>query len=165
MKGFLKLDNDIKNWKKYKKIQHLSEICKIVIDQGIDVGFNLNEINYITDTLGWKEVEKTINIVKSKRKFYTNEFQFYNTDEKKTISVYSSYKHFILEGFEFKSDLGTCTVNFSNNLRHITKTFNWVKDSFDFKAYYRDLNMFFVFGTKFYGSNTGYIQDYNELIN
>ena len=27
-------------------------------DDGIDVGFNLNEISYITDTRGWKEVEK-----------------------------------------------------------------------------------------------------------
>ena len=45
------------------------------------------------------------------------------------------------------------------------KTFNWLlKDTFDFQAYYCDLNMFFVFDTKFYGSNTGYIKDYNELI-
>ena len=28
----------MKNWKKYKKIQKLSEMWKIIIDQGIDVG-------------------------------------------------------------------------------------------------------------------------------
>ena len=37
-KCFLKLDNDIKNWKKYDKIKKLSEICKIIINQGIQVG-------------------------------------------------------------------------------------------------------------------------------
>lgn len=58
MKCFIKLDVDIINWKEYGKNQELSEICKIIIDQGIDDGFHLNEINFIWDTLGWKEVEK-----------------------------------------------------------------------------------------------------------
>ena len=77
--------------------------------------------------------------------------------------MYSPYKQFISPGFEFKSDFGTYTVKLSNNLKHITKTFNWLqKDTFDFQAYYRNINMFFY--TKFYGSNAGYIKDYNELI-
>lgn len=54
MKCFIKLDVDIINWKEYGKNQELSEICKIIIDQGIDDGFHLNEINFIWDTLGWK---------------------------------------------------------------------------------------------------------------
>ena len=54
------------------KIQKLPQIFKAIIDKGIDVGFNLNKISYITDTHGWKEIEKTINIVKTRRKLYTN---------------------------------------------------------------------------------------------
>ena len=64
-----------------------------------------------------------------------------------------------------KSDFETYTVKLSDDLKHITKTFNWLKkDNFDFQAYYCHLNMFFVFDTKFYGSITGYIKDYNELM-
>ena len=85
--------------KKHMKIQKLPQIFKAIIDKGIDVGFNLNKISYITDTRGWKEIEKTINIVKTRRKLYTNKTQFYDTDEKKnkTVSLYSPYKHFISE--------------------------------------------------------------------
>ena len=50
---------------------------------------NLKVINYITDTVGWKEVEKTVDIIKTKRKFYTNESQFYNTDEKNCFRVFT----------------------------------------------------------------------------
>lgn len=52
IKCFLKLDNDIKkkkNRKSVQKIQKLSEIWKIIIDQSINVGFNLNATNYVTD--------------------------------------------------------------------------------------------------------------------
>ena len=79
MKCFIKSDDDIADWKEHKKIQKLLEICKTIIDKGINVGFNLNEINYIKDTCRWKEVEKTLDVVKTKRKFYTDEFQFYAT--------------------------------------------------------------------------------------
>lgn len=52
--------------------------------------------------IGRKEVEKIINIVKTNKTFYTNEFQFFDKDEKnKTVSVYSSYKQFLSDGFEF----------------------------------------------------------------
>ena len=104
---------------------------------------------------------------KTRRKLCTNKIQFYDTDEKKneTVSVYSRNKQFISEGFEFKSDFGTYSLKLGDDLKHMRKTFNWLlKDTFDFQAYYCDLNMFFVFDTKFYGSNTGYIKDYNELI-
>ena len=76
---------------------------------------------------------------------------------KKNRTVYSPYKRFILEGLEFKSDLRTYTVKLSNDLKHVTKMLNWQKDTFDFQAYYQDLNMIFVFNTKFYSSNTVYI--------
>ena len=85
MKCFLKLDDDIKSWKNHKKNLKLSKIWKAIIDKSIGVGFNLNEIGYITNTRGQKEVEKTINIVKTRRKLYTNKTQFYNTDEKRII--------------------------------------------------------------------------------
>ena len=52
IKCFLKLDNDIKkkkNRKSVQKIQKLSEIWKIIIDQSINMGFNLNATNYVTD--------------------------------------------------------------------------------------------------------------------
>ena len=50
IKCFLKLDNDIKkNRKSVQKIQKLSEICKIIIDQSINMSFNLNETNYVTN--------------------------------------------------------------------------------------------------------------------
>ena len=63
------------------------------------------------------------------------------------------------------NDFGTYSVKLSNDLKHITETFNWLQiDTFDFQSQYRDLNMFFVFDTKFYGSNTGYIKEYNQLI-
>ena len=53
-----------------------------------------------------KEVEKIINIVKTNKTFYTNEFQFFNKDEKnKTVSVYSPCKQFLSDGFEFKYNL------------------------------------------------------------
>ena len=52
--------------------------------------------------IGRKEVEKIINIVKTNKTFYTNEFQLFDKDEKnKTVSVYSSYKQFLSDGFEF----------------------------------------------------------------
>ena len=38
-----------KNRKSVQKIQKLSEICKIIIDQSINLSFNLNETNYVTD--------------------------------------------------------------------------------------------------------------------
>ena len=52
IKCFLKLDNDIKkkkNRKSVQKIQKLSEIWKIIIDESINMGFNLNATNYVTD--------------------------------------------------------------------------------------------------------------------
>ena len=51
-RGYKKLENH------KKKLKKSSKICKAIIDNGVDVGFNLNEISYITDTRGWKEVEK-----------------------------------------------------------------------------------------------------------
>ena len=77
MKSFIKLDDDITDWKNKRKIQELSEICRTIIEKGDD-GIHLNKINYITDTFGWKEAEKILNadILKTKRKYHTNEFQF-----------------------------------------------------------------------------------------
>ena len=75
--------------------------------------------------LGWKEVVKTLDIVKTKRKYQSYRFKFYDTDERKirNVDVYSPYKQFI-SGFGFKSDLETYTVKISNNRKNITKTLN-----------------------------------------
>ena len=112
------------DWK-YKIIQKLSEICDKILNKGPDTSFNLNNNNYITDMLVWKDVVKTLDIVKTKRKYQSNRFKFYDTDERKirNIDVYSPYKQFI-SGVGFKSDLGTYTVKISNNLKNITKTLN-----------------------------------------
>ena len=60
--------------------------------------------------------------------------------------MYSPYKQFISERFEFKSNFGTYIVKLSDDLKYITKTFNWLqKDTFNFQGYYGDLNMFFYF--------------------
>ena len=50
------------------------------------------------------------------------------------------------------------------DLKYIAKILDWQKGTFDFHAYYWDLNMIFVFDTKCYGSSTGFIQDYNEIM-
>ena len=68
------------DWKDYKKNQELSAVCRIVIEKGDD-GNGLNKTNYITDTVGYKKVENTLNPVKTKWKYHTNEFQFYDTVE------------------------------------------------------------------------------------
>ena len=39
-------------------------------------------INYITNTGSYKEAEKTLDEVKTKRKYYNNKFQFFDTAEK-----------------------------------------------------------------------------------
>ena len=84
---------------------------------------------------------------------------------KKTVSVYSPYKQFLSEGFEFKSELVTYNVKLSNDLKHLTKTFNCQRILLIFKSIIViKYVFFFVFDTNFYGSTTGYIQDYNELI-
>lgn len=56
------------DWK-YKIIQKLSEICDKILNKGPDTSFNLNNNNYITDMLVWKDVVKTLDIVKTKRKY------------------------------------------------------------------------------------------------
>ena len=123
----------------------LSETCSIILDKG-NGGVRLSKINYITNSVGYKEAEKTLGAVKPERKYYTNECQFFNTVEKKLeLTLYSCLKTTISEEFEFKSDFGTYTVKLSNNLKHMTKTFELQKDSFEFQAYYQDLNVFFYF--------------------
>ena len=91
--------------------------------------------------------------VKSKTKAILTNFNFTIQSKKqvRTISVYSPYKQFVSEAFEFKSDFGTHTVKLINDLKH-------------FQTYYRDLKMFFVFDTRFYSLNTGNINYYNELV-
>ena len=63
--------------------------------------------------------------------------------KKKTFFVYSPDKQVMSERYEFKSDLGTYTVKLSNYLKHVTKTFNLQKNTFDFQANYRDSNISF----------------------
>lgn len=69
-----------------------------------------------------------------------------------------------MEGFEFKFDSKTYTVKLSDDLQYVTTILEWQKDEFDFQAYYRDLNMFFIFDSKFYGLKTGWLKDYNDPI-
>ena len=52
-----------------------------MLDKGKD-GVRLSKINYITNTAGYKEAEKTLDAVKTKKKCYTNEFHFFDTVEK-----------------------------------------------------------------------------------
>ena len=59
---------------KKSKNQNLSNICRRTIDIGPDSGWNLKKIDYISDTEGWKDYEESLNIVKTKRKFYDNAF-------------------------------------------------------------------------------------------
>lgn len=80
MKSFVKLDDDIKNWKDYMKIQELPDLCGNIIEK--DDGIHLNGIKYISDTQWWKEVEKPLKSVKIKRKYHTIEYEFCNKVEK-----------------------------------------------------------------------------------
>ena len=41
----------------------------------------------------------------------------------RTVSVYLPYKQFVSERFEFRSDFGTYTVNLSDDLQYMTRTF------------------------------------------
>lgn len=52
MKCFIKLYVDLTDWKEYKKIKKLSEICRTTLNKGTDAGFNLNKSDHKTDTLG-----------------------------------------------------------------------------------------------------------------
>ena len=70
MKSFMKLDDDIKDWKNYIKILELSDICRDIIDKDDD-GIHINEIKFITDNLGWKEIVKALKTVKKTQKYYT----------------------------------------------------------------------------------------------
>ena len=55
-------------------------------------------------------------------------------------------------------------VKLSEDLQYIKKTSEWRKNHFDFQAYDRDLNIFFVSDNRFYESNTGWLKDYNEVL-
>lgn len=74
MKSFIKLDDDIKNWKDYMNIQELPDLCGNIIEK--DDGIHLNGIKHISDTQWWKEVEKPLKSVKTKRKYHTIEYEF-----------------------------------------------------------------------------------------
>ena len=88
--------------------------------------------------------------MKTKRKFYTNTFTFYDTDKIKIRNVYehSLYKQFTLEGLELKSDLRTSSVKLCNDFKLVARTIECQKDSFHFQAYYQNLNKIFAFDTK-----------------
>ena len=62
------------------------------------------------------------------------------------------------------SDLNGCGYLLLLNLQYIIKIFEWGKSHFNFQAYYRDLNMFFVLDNRFYGSNTVWLKDYDEIL-
>ena len=52
----------------------------------LDKGENrvhLNKISYVTNIISWKEGEKILDAVKTKRKYHANKFRFYGTVEKK----------------------------------------------------------------------------------
>ena len=55
-------------------------------------------------------------------------------------------------------------VKLSEDLQYFKKTSEWRKNHFDFQAYDRDLNIFFVSDNRFYESNTGWLKDYNEAL-
>ena len=44
--------------KNHMKIQKLPQIFKAIIDKGIDVGFNLNKISYITIHVDGRKLRK-----------------------------------------------------------------------------------------------------------
>lgn len=70
MKSFMKLDDDIKDWKNYVKTLELSDICRDIIDKDDD-GIHINEIKFIADNLGWKEIVKALKTVKKTQKYHT----------------------------------------------------------------------------------------------
>ena len=96
------------------KIQKLPQIFKAIIDKGIDVGFNLNKISYITDT----PIKHNFTILMKKRiKLFV--FTLQTVYIRKTLM----------------NDFGTYSVKLSNDLKHITETFNWLQiDTFDFQS-------------------------------
>ena len=89
--------------------------------------------------------------MKTKRKFYTNTFTFYDTDKIKIRNVYEHllYKQFTSEGLELKSDLRISSVKLCNDFKPVARTLECQKDSFHFQAYYQNSNMFSAFDTKF----------------
>ena len=70
-----------------------------------------------------------------------------------------------LEEIYFKSNKETYTVKLSDDSRCLTKTFQRQKDTFNFRAYYRDINTYFLaIGNTIYMSDSGWLDNYNSLL-
>ena len=71
----------------------MSRICRNIIENE-DNGIELNSIKFVSNTLGIKESEEKLNIIKDKKTFDADEVSFYNTTEQKlkTVSISSPYK-------------------------------------------------------------------------
>lgn len=72
------------------------------MSSGIDAGFNLDKVIFITDKTGFVNYKLEIQIDKSRRKFHTERYKFYNTTQNKIcdVEVYTPYKQLQNEGFE-----------------------------------------------------------------
>lgn len=65
-------------------------------------------------------------------------------------SIYTPYKHFQLSDFTFNDPTinNTYNVKLNKNMNLIEQTYNWHKLAFDFWAFYRDKDMFFIYKTE-----------------
>ena len=78
----------------------------------------------------------------------------------KNASIYKQYEHFQSCGFTFKrpTKKETYNVKLKEKMNLIEPTYKCDRFGFDFWAFYRDKNIFFIYENR---SPTGYIEDYN----
>ena len=88
-------------------------------------------------------------------KKYYSKYRFYDIMEKRIrcFFFYSAYDQLKKEFLTFKHESNECTISFSNDLKTITKSFEWRRQTFHPRLLYRNLNGYYLlYKDKFYVS-------------
>lgn len=96
-----------------------------------------------------------------------DKYKFHDVVKKKyeALVEYSLQNQLVKEGLTFKWSDVIYAIKRSDDSQYLTETLQWKRGKFDFRAYYRSINAYFLAtGNIIYKSNSRWLNNHNNLL-
>ena len=109
--------------------------------------FDISSINLVAIISGYIQSHNQFDIMSNKQKLFTYGFKYFNVDEKSVKKLQFICHMSILSRavYRLNIELTMIHVKLNEKMILIEQTYKWDKLGLDFRAYYRDKNLFFIY--------------------